>query len=257
MRRRRRAGRAGCRVRGARRAPAARAALVGPVQERHQRVVHQQPLHAAAARLGEQRATVSAADRCPLASSRSCSATTSSTSCQSGRSEPSVADHVDRAQFEPAVHRQFRAGRAGLVVRADTVGIHTTRPPSRAATSTASGFAPPTGLFSTTPPYTPSPAIGGPLDGAALVRLEHDRARNRRRARRRTVCASSPWRGSRLGAAWTCRSTMSTAQSRQRRASCRVRPIRGRDGRRAGGAAPCRRRRRGAARRPARRRPDA
>ena len=48
----------------------------------------------------------------------------------------------------------FSSGLAApaLCVAEETVGIHTTRPPSRAATSTASGFAPPTALFSTTPP---------------------------------------------------------------------------------------------------------
>ena len=63
---------------------------------------------------------------------------------------------------------------------ADTVGIHTTRPPRRAATSTASGFAPPAGAVEHDPAGDGDP--GGrvplrrehrPLDRGSLVRLEH------------------------------------------------------------------------------------
>src|SRR3712207_452355 len=93
-----------------------------------------------AARAARKSTSASAQVRCPEARTRSWAATTSSTSCHAGSSAPSSPTTSTRRKDSVRCTDSSGAADEATCAGADTVGIHTTRPPSRAATSTASGL---------------------------------------------------------------------------------------------------------------------
>ena len=201
--------------------------LVVPVQERHHRVVDQQPLHAAAPRLGEQQRPSR-----PRTGGRWPAAGRGRRRRRARRARPAAARRPSSTtstarEFEAAVHGQLGRRRAGLVVAARTRSASTPpgrraarRPRRRPGSRRRPGCS---ARRRRTRRRRRAAARSTVLPSCALstivLKPTARSARDRLARRRRGAAAGS-------GAACTCRSAISAAQSGQRgRSSCQLDPL--------------------------------